>query len=174
MKYYIYTCDSDTYHSLTILPPSSAKDLYKVTGPPLKNRWKPLAVDYDRTVTAGDFPRLTGHVPVFDQKALNVLRPLVESCAEILPLVGKAPDMPLLFALNVRSIDCLDPERAEITALPDGKPIFVAKYAFRKDVLGDTPLFRIQHLELSNCFVSEAFRAAVEKASLQGLIFKAL
>src|SRR6185436_9140136 len=152
----IYTPDSDTYHSLTILPPFSVESLYKVTGQPLKNHWKPIAVEYYPAVKAGDFPQLASHVPVLTERALEKLRPLIAQYVEILPLIGKSPGMPPLHALNVRSLDCLDAARAEVSYLPDGKPIFVSNYAFRADVLGDIGIFRIKDLELSHCFVSES------------------
>jgi hypothetical protein len=172
MKYYIYTTDSDTYHTLNLVAPSSFKDLYKITGKPLGSLWKPVSVASYLVTRAGDFPHLSSHVPVFTSHAMSSLGALIEPFVERLPLNSTTPGLCGLTALNVQSLDCLDHERADVEYLPNGKPIYVDTYAFHAEVVKERPIFRVQHLELTRCFVSEAFRKTVLKAGLQGLIFK--
>jgi hypothetical protein len=174
MSYYLYRCDSDTFHSLRPVAPSSHDDFLRFDGTPLKRSYRPLHVKVEPAKRRGSFYSLAGHIPVCDEQALNALKPLIEADLEILPLIVEPAWKYPLFALHVlRVLDCLDPSRAEIVDLGHGM-ISVRRYAFLDNAIGSTSIFRIRKLELSYCYVTERFRAAVEANQLKGLLLKPL
>lgn len=171
MNYYRFYPDSDTYDSVDMAlehDPSLAFD-----GRLLADSYQPIEVEVDPLGKRGDFPHMALHVPVCTDRALAVIRPLLPPGSEILPLVVRPPEYGPLHALNIPVFDALDREKAEFE--DDGYDmISVDTFAFREDVLGGAAIFRIKGLHLSYCYMNDAFREAVERSGLEGLIFKPL
>ncbi len=175
MNYYIYTCDTDNFDSLILDESIPDRHLTCFNGTPLAGEWSPLPVRLYRMKHRGNFLRLKGHVPVFDERALEAIGPTTENFVEILPLSHNEPDLAKIYAIHVLPIlDCLDFNRADVRRFNDGRLMSVWKYAFLEEVIGETPIFRIKDLVLNYVFVSDIFKDAVDVAELKGLLFKSL
>ncbi|MCG8350628.1 MAG: hypothetical protein MI924_22900, partial [Chloroflexales bacterium] len=68
-------------------------------GQPIAPEWQPIEVTFlpDDQRLPGDFPFSTGFI-IFNQRALDVLHPLITDCIEVLPLICKTAT---LYAINV-------------------------------------------------------------------------
>lgn len=104
---YLLIPDTDTYHS--IRPCNSdgwgvVFDQFK--GKPVGDAWTPIPVKFKKGKRRGDFPFLVTSIPVFSERALHVLKPLVADKIEVLPL--ECQEEPL-YAINVLDVvHCLD------------------------------------------------------------------
>jgi hypothetical protein len=132
--------------------------------------WKPLSVrPRHRTKPLGDFPLLWFGEPIFSERALETLSPLLGDAIEPLPMeiAGK-----VFYLINILdSVDCLDLEQSKVTINPVSKGISsVQHYVFRED-LADHHLFLIPQLRKTAVFVSAGFREKAESTGLVGLYY---
>lgn len=131
----------------------------------------------------GDFPSAAGLPLVFTTRSLSVLRGMLESHVEFLPLWSAEGEFTVVRALRI--IDALDKERSIIDwrhqtkrakeALLPRTASRVIRYVFRDELLAGVPIFRLP--ELASClywFVTEDFRRAVVDSGLRGLGFRLL
>jgi hypothetical protein len=172
MTIYLLRPKSNIYHSLVPLNEEDWEVFDSFVGDPLAEHWTPVRVVFEDGEAAGDFPSLLRHVPVFSDRALKVLLPLIKTSVEILPLdlVGETEK---LYAVNVLNLlDALDYEKSKITRFPSGGVMFIDEYAFREDVISDSDIFKIAEAPLKSVLVSERFKALTEKNGLLGLAFK--
>lgn len=172
MTVYLLRPKSNTYHSLAPLHEEDWEVFDSFVGDPLGERWTPVRVVFEEGDAAGDFPSLLRHVPVFSDRALKVLLPLIETSVEVLPLdlVGEEEK---LYAINVLNLlDALDYEKSKVTRFPSGGVMFIDEYAFREDVISGADIFKIAEAPLKSVLVSECFKALTEENGLLGLAFK--
>ena len=173
MGVYVFTPDSDRYDSLSLAESVPYEALYWHGGEALGSSWKPLSVILHPGNKPGEFPSLASHVPVFSERALTTLSPLIGEGIEALPLhcESRGP----LFAIHVLDLlDCLDEANSKVDRDPDGDVMFIEKYRFRKRVVRGKHIFRWHEAPLYEVFVSEQFRDTVESAGLRGLTFEGL
>src|SRR5450432_4439835 len=80
----------------------------------------------------GDFPSFLG-IPIFSERALKLLLPLIRDSIEVLPLMCETEN---LFAINVvRVMDCLDHDLSEFEKFSDGRIMRVENYVFKEHCL---------------------------------------
>jgi hypothetical protein len=163
--------DSDRYRSLLPSDEECAAALFqKFDGRRLGRSWKPLRVKLHKVGKAGDFPALASHIPVFNEKALLVLGPLLQGSVEALPLDC---DEGSFFAINILAvIDCLDLANSEVTRFSTGEILSIDRYALFEEYIPDTALFKLPQERLRHPFATNAFRKAVRKHSFKGLEFE--
>ena len=106
----------------------------------LASSWHPVEFRADTPRgKVGDFPKPHLNIPVFSEKAWNILSPLIMNDTEALPLIG--PDGNY-FAINVfRIVECLDLSRAEVTKRLDGRVAKVVTYCFKPGSLNGFDMF---------------------------------
>jgi hypothetical protein len=169
MKIYRYVPESDDYDCLDNRGDWGSFDL----GRPLAATWKPVRVEMDdHAGRTADFPSLLGPIPVFSERAWEVLQPLLGASVEALPLNC---DRGIFFVVNVLDhVDCLDYDRAEVTHYSSGRVMMVDKFAFKPGSLHGKNMFKLPETAKSEVFVSESFKKIVEKAGLTGLWFEEL
>ena len=150
----------------------------RLKGQRMADSWRPLPVksqlahDGRRARNQeGDYPSLGGIIPVLNRRSLDVLRPLIESAVEILPLAHPTLELYAIHVLDV--LDCVDYDRAEYTRYSDGDRGVnqILRYAFRPGTLDNRHIFKIKQFEVSFPFVSEEFKRRVEDNGLLGFEF---
>lgn len=116
-------------------------------------------------------PSLSAHIPVFDKKAVDILREYLIGNAEILPIFCGDKEF---FAINVISVlDCIDYETSEYKTFRDGVRIMrFIKYAFIEEKIENVHLFKIKDEPLKSPFVSDAFRKKILDSDLKGFRFE--
>ena len=139
-------------------------------GQPIAHEWQPIEVTFlpDDQRLRGDFIFSPGLI-IFNQRALDVLHPLIAGCVEVLPLICKTAT---LYAMNViKVIDCLDHAQSRFVYFSDGGIMRVEQYVFKAGCIGDTHLFKIPEQIRHRVYGSDTFKAAVERNHLQGMLF---
>lgn len=188
MDVWEYIEDVDNYQG--VLPVNrEATDLMigQFKGRPVPKPWEPLAVYYPSRedlaggqegvlwepgdVKRGDFPCIGGAVPVFTERAVKTLRPLIGDSVEILPLVCDEDDLYIINVIDV--VDCLDRERSKLKFFSSGAVMRVEHYVFVEEALRGKHIFKIPERPVA-VFVSDAFKFVVEGEGLEGLRWKPL
>lgn len=145
-----------------------AHDLFEeLSGQAVGERWEPPRADFYRVGREGDFPYLVSHVPVFSERALDVLLPLVGTEVEKLPL--RTPSGSNVGISVLDTLDCLDLERSKIDWLDEDRILYIERYVFEPEKVEGRHIFKISQQPFSFVYVTEAFRQAVEESGLQGL-----
>lgn len=141
-------------------------------GSSLLEKWSSSEIHVEESPKgiAGDFPPLTASAIVCSERAANILRPMLNSSAELLPLKGNKEKY---FLINVTCvIDCLDMERSILQRFASSNRIMrVLHYAWKSDCLGNTEIFKLPEFVRSYHFVTDKFKQVVESHNLRGLTF---
>ncbi|MDB5056270.1 MAG: hypothetical protein JWM44_4320 [Bacilli bacterium] len=114
-------------------------------------------------------PYFTSGIPVFNDKAIQVLHDFIKGKVEILPLVYNEDK---LYALNIINVlDCIDYMKAEVKKSRSGTITGFIKYAFKMDNVENEYIFKIPELLSTKIFVTDAFRNKVIENGLKGFKF---
>lgn len=141
----------------------------------LEPKWHPVEIEDDPNShlappnpEISNFPGLSPSTHVWDQKAVDILRPLVSVSVEILPLVYRTARYYYIRVLQLQN--CFDADRAEF--FNSGERLRkVTKFAFKDDCLGGRHIFRLPETG-SQVYVSDTFKQKVEQSDLKGYTFK--
>ena len=116
-------------------------------------------------------PGLSAHIPVFDKKAVDILKNYLRGSAEILPIICENTEF---YAINVTNVvDCIDYETSEYRTFRDGKRIMrFIKYAFDEKKVENIHIFKIKDEPLRSPFVSDEFRKKILESNLTGFEFE--
>ncbi|MDB5056271.1 MAG: hypothetical protein JWM44_4321, partial [Bacilli bacterium] len=132
-------------------------------------RWVPIEVENYSKGKKSDTPYLTSGIPIFNDKALEVLQELIKGNVEILPLIYQEHK---LFALNVINVlDCIDYEKAKIKTFDDGTFWKFIKYAFKINAIQNENIFKIPEMLKIRVYVTDTFRDKVIESGLKGFKF---
>jgi len=157
-------------------------ELLKFDGTKMGAAWRPPAVySYQPQLKACDFwsfqllaafatpPRVTKDLELF-----------LSIAGELLPLPYKGEQFSVL---NVTEcVNCLDEQRSEwVYGKKTGKPIRIAKYAFHRDRMPESSIFKIPQTARADILCYEGlkdpvdeFKPTVEKRGLTGIKFREL
>ena len=170
MTLYRIVPDSDTCHSLSIIDSEHVEMFRQFTGNSLAHSWFPVPVRIFRAEKSGDFPSLLSHVPIFSERALQILMPLISNSFEALPLKC---DFGKFYAANVLDVvDCLDHSLANIERFSSGRIMAIKRYAFKEGCIQGKHIFKIPETAGQDVLVSDKFKSLIEENSLLGLHFK--
>ena len=147
--------------------------LYCCDGTPLADGWIPIPVQHEPGVRRPSaFPWCGHNVVVMRQRALDVLRPIVERHGEILPLASRGEP---LFMLNVTTVvDGLDQAASELVRFADGAIMDIPRHAFRADVISGVDVFKLSGLRASMVYVTGKVIQAALAAGLDGFAWEKL
>lgn len=150
--------------------------LYRCNGAALANGWNPIVVRpisaHGRARQPSALPWCGHQVIVMRQRALDVLRPIVEPHGEVLPL---ALGGETLFMLNVTTVvDGLDQALSEIVRFDSGDIMDVPRHAFRADVIRGVDVFKLSELRSSSVYVTGKVIQAALAAGLDGFAWQKL
>lgn len=169
MKIWQLVLDVENYDNLLPAEGCSVEELQSYDGRAHIEEWEPIKVERmypEKRLELGDAPGFS-YFPVFSNKALDVLLPLIREHVEVLPLdFAEKP----LFGINVTTVlDAIDYEKSRYRTFRDGKRIMAfQKYAFRTNVIEGVHIFKISDEKVRRAFVSEQFKNLVDDYSLKG------
>ncbi|PTM57553.1 imm11 family protein [Desmospora activa] len=141
---------------------------------PIADKWGKVEV---YTLTEGDqsdFPHFWGSgddVPIFSERALNVVYDLIEVSVEVLPLNHPQHNYFVMHVLN--AVDAIDYDKAIVRQLESGLRVSFTKYSFIPEKIIDQHIFKV-YLDdsvFSRVFVSDEFKERVTSSSLVGYDF---
>jgi hypothetical protein len=173
----IYLLDSDTSQFRSLVMPDDDRFMELIgqfDGTPIGKAWRLFSVDYEDdsiSLSRGDFPSLAlPHIPVFSARAAEVLRPLLTSSGELLPI--KCEDEEYL-AFNVTVlVDALNVNASDILRFPSGRIMDVKTYIIDAERLNSCAIFKLPETALMDVFVSDEFLKLVDDAKLHGFSFR--
>jgi hypothetical protein len=144
---------------------------------PLRKSWKgiPVEVRGKAKQKLGDFPSLFGiGSPVFSQRALEALQPLISKFAEALPL-GSFTGQEYFVIHLLEETDALDETKSKFLMV-DGRPAkgSILEYSFHEKLLAGRHIFQIPQLKNRPPLVSKEFKTAIEANGLIGAKFREL
>lgn len=167
MKIWQLCFDVNNYANLQAIPPLTADEIQSFNGSKKLAGWSPRRVEPIETdLELGDAPGFT--IPVFSQKACDILMPLMGHDVELLPFVCSKGTF---FGVNVTNVlDVIDYNHSIFRRFSDGKRIMAfQKYFFREcDALNRCNIFKIIDEPTRRAFVSDKVKAAIEENSLKG------
>ena len=178
MKFYYYMCDADHYGYMRFIQPKYTYEHGFVVGDRF-NKGQSIATSWQPAMTEvnissgplGDFPLCTMGPPVLNEKAWDVLRPVLGEMVEALPVETPFGTYLALNVLDV--IDCLDYEQSEFTYYPasmGGDMHRIIKCQLKPGLIKNKLMFKIPE-RMTEIIVSDEFRDIVTGASLKGLDF---
>ena len=171
----IWKLNFNVEESDSLVPVKYSLDESKIfDGRKKKGHWTPMPVKRMEPETCLDLGDATGFMdfPAFNQKALDVLEPLIRDSVEVLPLAFKEKTY---WGINVVSVlDVLDYSKSIYRTFPNTNKIaIVEKYAFRNCAeLKNHNIFKIVDEPRRRPFVSEEFKNAAEQNNLTGFLFE--
>ena len=174
MKMWMLDFEVDEYDNLVTVHHMGLEEMRSYDGRRKKRGWQPLAVrrmEPEKGLALSNAPGFASHIPVFDDKALEVLLPLIKNEVEVLPLAFSERNF---YAINITTVlDCIDYDKSQYRTYSDGKRIMVfERYSFKEKLIKNKSIFKIIDEPLRNPFVSDEFRDLVISSGLTGFEFK--
>lgn len=114
------------------------------------------------------------NVPIFSERALQVLGSLLVNQAEPLPLLNPNKRM---YAINViEMVDALDYEHSDIEWIEGHPGVLndVRKFVFKPEAFAGSIIFKIPEYKKLLVFVTDVFKEVVEANKLNGFSFELL
>lgn len=174
MKVWMLTGMVDRYETIAFEDVENSLKIIKGVGKGLMlSSWSPIRTVPARTGLRNDFHvELT--VPVVSEKALNIIKSMVERETEFLPLIHPKENYYILNVCNI--LNCLDSNRVEYTTFSTGEVKKYTKLAFRPEIIVKSHIFKttyhnIPDVALNQIFVSNHFRNVVMESGLCGFYF---
>jgi hypothetical protein len=132
--------------------------------------WKRILVEIYSEGQAGDFPSFLAQELVFNERAWQIIQPLIANSVEPLPLVGT--DGKQYITVKVIDIlDCLDYSQS-VYRQSAGGFIQVDSYVFQEDSIVGKNIFWLP--KAYHVVVSQNFKDVIEDNKLEGLSFRKL
>lgn len=174
MKIWKLDFELDKYDNLTLSNKMSIEEIQSFDGRCKKDTWdnpEVIRLEPEKGLLLGDAPGFYSHIPVFNDKAVNVLKKYLAHTSEILPLKNNESSF---YAINITKVlDCINYEKSEFKMFKDGIRIMrFKKYSFFEEKLDGNNIFKIIDEPLGTPFVSDDFRNAVLDSGLTGFVFK--
>ena len=150
------------------------EEIQSFDGRSQKDKWEipeVIRLEPEKGLMLSDAPGFYSHIPVFNGKAIDVLKKYLDQTSEILPLKNNEDKF---YAVNiVKVLDCINYDKSEFKMFKDGKRIMrFKKYSFFVEIIDDNDIFKIIDEPLGNPFVTDNFRNAVLENGLTGFNFK--
>lgn len=172
MKIWRLKADCERFASFIEVPGLSVEQLQSFDGRSLAAGWeiRELECMDDAELPIGDVLGLGAFFLVSD-----AVRELFDAFGitdiEYLPMVYQNTTYYLPNVLG--TVDCLDREKSKALYSPTTKDriLFVNRYVFREDVIGEKLLFRLKDEPLRLAFVTETLVSAIRSSGMKGFRF---
>ncbi len=171
MRVYELLADVDHYQALDIADGGLYDFAARFEGIPLHGKVnKPRLVPFLEELPKGDFPSLSGNVPVFSRRAVEALHDMLTPNGELLSVVC---DNDEYFIYNVtRLIDALDEPNCEVARFDDGRIFDIETYSFYAGRLRNETIFKLTQFRSGTAYVTSSFMERVKSAGLKGFYFR--
>ncbi len=133
--------------------------------PRLQATWEPIRV-LGRVRPYNDFPSMGLSYPVFSQRAVDVLRDILEANGELLPLTSTVGSY---FLYNCTTIaDIIDLQRSKVDFLNKFTILEIDNMQVYEDRLNGLSIFQIKSYP-GRCFVVDSVAHRIREAKLEGI-----
>lgn len=107
---------------------------------------------------------------VLTKFAVQQLYKIINKDVELLPVDFNGTELWIMYVTTV--LDCVDYSRSQPVFLSTGKLSYFEKLFFKRNVIGEHVLFKIQEKPNSYTYCTDAFKNAVEECFQNGPNFK--
>ena len=153
-----------------------ADHIFMLDEPEWSGFWKPLDAKFldfsdKKNVTA--LPDITCWFTdqlVLNEKAYDLLSNVLEPYGELLPVKCEGIPYWVLHVTKPTGLDVIDESKSE-RQVEGGGYIDVSSMAFKESAVENLLLFKAEYNGYKNVYCTEGFKALVENASLEGLVF---
>ncbi|MBX7104570.1 MAG: hypothetical protein K1X57_10850 [Gemmataceae bacterium] len=135
--------------------------------PRLSDTWQPIPV-IGRVRLFNDFPCINMLSPALSQRAVDLLRDLLEPNGELLPVTHSIGTY--YFFNCTRVLSCLDLDKSAASRTREGIVTRKERLVFLNEVVRGETVFRIR-TQPPDLFCTQTFADRVAAASLQGFVF---
>jgi hypothetical protein len=179
MNVYHVNNDTERFKYLTSPVRSDFEQLFRTPfGQKLGSAWKGLRVynrspdaeDYPGDLPAGDFVGITASEIGVTPKALAIVGDALRACGELLSVDCPDHPDPLLWFHPTQIVDALDVAHSDARPIGDSGKLFVSRFGFFADRLGDAVIFKVPQSR-GFTFCTDTFKSLVESNGLTGLSF---
>jgi hypothetical protein len=169
--------DPDRYRSLEFHDPKEGVELvHLLKGESVKAKWRPPRVGWldesdNLRLPEGNFPSLSGIMPVLDFVAMTQLSGILGDDVEYLPL--ECPDGEFSVLNVLRVIDILDESRSKLRRLSTGRVLTIDRHVFVEDASDrwvGSNIFKLPQLLMAQPYVTSELVTAAQH--LRGFIFE--
>lgn len=176
MKIWKLSFELDKYDNLKPKPWWNGEQIKSFDGRGQYGNWSVTEIERlepEKGLPLSNAPGFFSHIPVFDEKAVIVLKRFIDGNAEILPLKS---DEGAFYAINVTNVlDGINYDKSQYKTYPNSNKIMrFIQYSFIKDKVLNQDLFKFIQELLKNVFVSDDFRNTVMRNGLTGFKFDLL
>lgn len=177
MGIHILKADANRCHNIVPVDEGDWRIFRSFDGSRRIDTWKSPRVrvlvdkDHCEDRRPSDFPSLATHIPVFSERAVTALRPLIEPFGEFLRLTVSDLE---LYAFNVTELaEVLDINKSSLQMFPDGQRIMrIRRHVFNDSAVLKLPIFKLVQLPLMYVYVNDAFADTVKRHDLTGFLFE--
>jgi len=171
---YILRADVNHYQTVSVDRDEDVAVADLFNGSEIAPRWlaPPMHIHEKgrETRPPSDSPGFLPGIPLFSPRAVNVLKALLNSHGEFLPLNCHDQE---LYAFNVtRIVNGLDLTHSDYKIFPStGRIMLVNKYVFISSVVENLPIFKIIQFPRGTVFVDDSFVHLIKHNKLTGFLF---
>lgn len=138
--------------------------------------WRVLSAELLESEDRSNAPRTDYPIceePAFSERAVDVLRDILEANGELLPVSCPQGDY---WLYNVtRLLQALDYDNSDVYYFDNSRRVMsIDRYAFNDEAIGEIPIFKLADWPTVFPLVTESFVDRVRKHSLLGFDFKLL
>lgn len=170
MKIWHLDCEVNEFENLGWIGEVDLELINSFDGRSKVENWEPISLKrmYDRPFS--NTPGLTSNIPIFDKKAVEVIKELIKEQAEILPVNYNDGEFYIINVLG--TVDCVNYDKSKYKTFRDGVRIMrFEKYEFIEEIVVGKHIFRLKDEPLKRPFVSDEFRNKIVESGLTGFIF---
>ncbi|KNF07337.1 hypothetical protein CLPU_18c00190 [Gottschalkia purinilytica] len=172
MRIWHLNFELEKYDMMKVTKEEDCLILLEFDGTKKKDTWELLSVTrMEEEEFLSDAPGfIHPAIPIFNYKALNILKDLIDDSIEALELRCEEGEF---HAINViKVLNCIDYEKSEYKTFEDSKKIMrFEKYVFKEECVKGNNIFKIVDEPKSKVFVSDKFREKVLESGLTGFKF---
>ncbi|UUZ84044.1 hypothetical protein LJK88_09930 [Paenibacillus sp. P26] len=162
--------DSNNYEAFNLVEGDWTDIIEKFEGHSLIQDWEPMRLKVYEIAPRSDAPTFLGAAPVFSERAVHHLKPLINNFVEILPADFEREEY---FIINVlKLLDCIDYDRSKVVRFRSGRIMRFERYEFIPEVVHQQHIFKIIDIPTQAVFVSDEFKEIVIKSQLKGFTFE--
>ena len=175
----IYFLKSDVTHFCSFI--QSIGEQESIMGLAMRQRWVPFGDKYDKVILeirsndygkknyGFDFSGALNPFFVISDKCFDSIGNILMPRGELLPVITKSKRKKFFGYYPTNALSgCFDKNNSEYREYPKG--LMIEKIVLMKDKISEDYIFSIEE-DVSRVFVTEKFKALVEKCDLQGFDF---
>ena len=160
--------DFEKYRHLLDTWPADWRANYQTWQPrSLRGAWSAPEVDGDLR-KFNDYPCINLIYPAFSQRAVDMLRDILEPNGELLPVRHKIGTY--YFYNCTRLVNCVDLAKSKTIKLKDGVVTSIDQLVFIDEMLEDLTVFKVR-TQVFQLFCTQRFVDRVDAAGLKGFLF---